>query len=630
MKKLFAIICIFFAITKGYSQNESVFVRFKLIEPADARYYVKIGGYIHIPPWYIPQAYIPENAEKQDSLWIQSGQFTPWFNLTKHAGSLLHPRLNRAGGIAEFPNITADFITDSKKDYRKITIELATEPDEKSIVKTFEESYTGSLTSFLVSPELSKDAGYLETASQMTQRRLSWAYKTTSGKRYSPEKFIIQTSFWEPQREELNVKEAEVLWLLGFNTVGNQWKEVKEKYHFKTPGHCWANFEPDVSQKDAETQIKQISDYYKSSSIIIENGSVFNFSDEVTCPFINDNKTALANFHNYLKRKKISPNQLGTKKIEEVLPIETPDQLRKAQEKNQKAANRIFYYTSRFRQESTNERFRWLTEAVHQYIGKDVYTSTLVADHPYFAGTGLGMGMKPNSAWGSTPLACDWFGMARERAVDMAGIEDWLGLQYMYGPKYTWEGFQLMGFQASIFRSGSNGNMPIIAWITPSNQVNLRLKTSSALCQGTKHFFFWTYGPTATSTENYWSDLQSEYDGIATMTRHLSQSEKILADGKLRPTKVALLYSISSDLWQPFGYISMLERRMTYLALVHRQYLVDMLTEEDVIAGKLAEYSVLYVTDPCISEAAIKEIKKWVRNGGYIRGTCAAGTRNQF
>ncbi|HRS05707.1 MAG TPA: hypothetical protein P5065_01515 [Candidatus Ratteibacteria bacterium] len=607
-----------------------MFVRFKLIEPADARFYVKIGGYIHIPNWYIPVAYVPENALQNSSSWVKSGQFTPWFDLKKHAGKSLHGQLNRSGGIAEFPNITADFITDIKADNRKVIIELATQPDEKSVVKRFEESYSGSLTSFLVSPDIKKDADFLETASQMTQRHLSWANEATKGERYSPEEFIIQTSFWAPQRQELNLKEAEVLWLLGFNTVGNQMKEVKEKYKFKTPGHCWANFGPEVSRKDAETQIKKIAEAYQKSNTKIDKKSVFNFSDEVVCPVIKNDKTALSNFHNYLKKQKIQPAQLGVKQIEEVLPIETPDQLRQAQKKDKKSANRIFYYTSRFRQESTNQKFLWLTDAVHQYISKDIYTSTLVADHPYFAGTGLGMGMGPNPAWGSTPLACDWFDMARNMSVDMAGIEDWMGLQYMYGPNWTWEGFQLMGFQAAIFRSGSNGKMPIMAWITPSNEINLRLKTASALCQGTKHFFYWTYGPTATSTENYWSDLRGEYDGIAAMTKHLSKAEKILVDGKLRPTKVALLYSISSDLWQPFGYVNMLERRLTYLALVHQQYLVDMLTEEDVIAGKLKRYSMLYVTDPCIHDRAIEEIKKWVRDGGHIRGTCAAGTRNQF
>jgi len=200
----------------------------------------------------------------------------------------------------------------------------------------------------------------------------------------------------------------------------------------------------------------------------------------------------------------------------------------------------------------------------------------------------------------------------------------------MYGPRYTWEGFQLMGFQAAIFRSGSRGRQPIIAWITPSDATNLVLKTSSALAQGAKHFFYWTYGPTATSTENYWSDLRGEYDGIARMTRQLASAEHIIAPGVPRKTRVALLYSISSDLWQPWGYIHMLERRATYLALVHEHYLVDMLTEEDIAAGRLQDYDVLYTVDPNISTSATAAIARWVREGGYLFGACGAGGRDEF
>jgi hypothetical protein len=52
-------------------------------------------------------------------------------------------------------------------------------------------------------------------------------------------------------------------------------------------------------------------------------------------------------------------------------------------------------------------------------------------------------------------------------------------------------GFQLMGFQAAMFRS-ANRELPIISWITPCDERNLRLKAASSLCQGAKHFFYWT------------------------------------------------------------------------------------------------------------------------------------------
>jgi len=39
---------------------------------------------------------------------------------------------------------------------------------------------------------------------------------------------------------------------------------------------------------------------------------------------------------------------------------------------------------------------------------------------------------------------------------------------------------------------------------------------------------------------------------VASVTRQLAAAEHIIAPGTQRRTKVALLYSISSDLWQPF------------------------------------------------------------------------------
>src|SRR4029079_13073513 len=138
------------------------------------------------------------------------------------------------------------------------------------------------------------------------------------------------------------------------------------------------------------------------------------------------------------------------------------------------------------------------------------------------------------------------------------------------------------------------------------------------------------YGPTATSTENYWSDQPGAYQGMVHLSRMLEFGEPILVPGKPRGSKVALLYSISSDLWQPFGCIHMLERRGLYFALIHEQFGVDLLTERDVVAGRLKYYRVLYTADPCISNASADLIARWVQGGGTLVGTCAAGSRNEF
>jgi hypothetical protein len=616
------------AMTLSAASAESrVFVRFKLLEPSETSYYLQIGGYIHVEPWYLPRTVWPAGADKDRTKRVAGGTFTDWFDLGKHAGPKLHGRLHRAGGVAELPNITANIVTSTDSPTRKVVIELATAPEERAVVKRFEESFTGSLTSFLVSPHLAADKDSLETASQMTTRRLGWAREASGGTRISPRQLIVQTSFWSPQRPELNLQEAEVLWLLGFNVV-KRWPEVRERYDFVDPGgHHRVKFAANLTREDIDTQIRPPAQQTKAAP----RPTLFNFSDEITSPVIGTDATALRHFRAWLQDQKVSPTELGAKGLDEVVPIESPDVLRQRQQQDPKAANRIFYYTARFRQAAATERLRWLTESFHRYAAANILTSSLVADHPYFSGSGLGMGMDvPNMAWGGYPLSLDWFDLARQRAVDVIGIEDWMGLQYMYGPRYTWEGFQLMGFQAAMFRSGSRGLQPIIAWITPSDATNLVLKSSSALAQGAKHFFYWTYGPTATSTENYWSDLRGAYDGIVRMTRQLASAEHIIAPGTTRRTRVALLYSISSDLWQPWGYIHMLERRATYLALVHEHYLVDMLTEEDVAGGRLRDYDVLYVVDPNVNTRAAAAIEQWVRDGGYVFGACGAGSRDEF
>jgi hypothetical protein len=609
---------------------DGIFVRFRLNEPKATNYYVKIAGYVHQPNWYLPTATLPAGAEQKRER-VAAGQFTDWFDLAKHAGASLHGKLNRAGGIAEFPNVTAQFITEPESAKRDVDIELATAPDAEHIIKRWHEVFTGDLTSFLVSPHLAKDAHELETASEMTARRLRWAEQATGGVRHAPKDLLIQTSFWSPQRPELNLQEARVLWLLGFNVVGGASAEVRAKYPvFHTPS---ASFDvllgPESDREAVKESWEKLAPPLKG---VLQSGSPFNYQDEVCArPSIGDNKTSLANFRRWLADQKIDPKELAAASLDEVTPIETPEALRERMKSDEAAARRAFYYTCRFRQHAATERLAWNTEDFHEHLGHGPISSALIADHPYFAGTGLGMGMdQQNTAWGGWPLAMDWFEIGRRRPVDMIGIEDWLGLQFMYGPAFTWEGFQLMGFQAAIFRSASRGELPIMAWITPSDERNLRLKAASSLCQGAKHFFYWTYGPTATSTENYWSDQSGSYPGMARLSRMLELGEPIIGPGKPRPTRVALLYSISSDYWQPFGYAHMLERRGLYFALVHEHYLVDLITEDDVAAGRLADYRILYTADPCISGTAVTAIRDWVKGDGTLVGTCASGSRNEF
>src|SRR5690349_15360810 len=104
----------------------------------------------------------------------------------------------------------------------------------------------------------------------------------------------------------------------------------------------------------------------------------------------------------------------------------------------------------------------------------------------------------------------------------------------MYGPRYTWTGAQTHEYLAALFRSGiGEKNVALRSLITVSDDKYLRLKAYSALGQGAKSFFFWTYSPTYIGTENYWSDLRSEHQGIAKLTRALSKAEDVVYPAKV-------------------------------------------------------------------------------------------------
>jgi hypothetical protein len=611
-------------IAAARAAGEGVFVRFKLDAPTSATWTVQSRLVIHDDPWQVFLPTLPEGQAGTPAKPLPGGVFTEWLDLKKAAGERFHDRHARAGGIAEFPCLWATFEASTNAPARQWMAELATAPDEQQVVRRFAQKPGGNPFGFLVTPDLARDKAELETVAEMAARHLAWARAATGGKRVTPRSLILQTQFWGCDAPD----DVEAVWLLGFNLVGVP-PAVRAKFPFQQPaGHHWVEFGPEKTREQLDQQIRP----YASNTVAAAYPAIFGFADEVACPRIGTNAAAVAHFRQWLAEQAVAPESLGVGQLGEVLPIETPDVLRERQKQNGKAANRVFYYTSRFRQASGTQHMRWLTESFHRWSpATNAITSTLVADHPYFSGTGLGMGMdQPNMAWGGWPLALDWFDLARNKAVDLIGVEDWMGLQYMYGPRYTWEGPQLMGFQATMMRSGSEGKLPVITWITPSDETNFLLKATSALAQGSKHLFFWCYGPTCASTENYWSDLRGAYYGVARYARQLAATEHIIAPGKTRRTRVALVYSISSDLWQPFGYIHMLERRGTYLSLIHDQYLVDLLTEQDMEAGRLKAYDALYVTDACLTEKSAAVIVTWVKGGGSLYGSCGAGSRNEF
>ena len=71
--------------------------------------------------------------------------------------------------------------------------------------------------------------------------------------------------------------------------------------------------------------------------------------------------------------------------------------------------------------------------------------------------------------------------------------------------------------------------------------------------------------------------------------------DDIIADGVAQPvTRAALLYSESADTRWSSIYTPGAAKRALHITLAHAQIPADALSEEDVVAGALNHYSVLY------------------------------------
>src|SRR2546423_5725082 len=98
------------------------------------------------------------------------------------------------------------------------------------------------------------------------------------------------------------------------------------------------------------------------------------------------------------------------------------------------------------------------------------------------------------------------------------------------------------------------------------------------------------------------------YAGTPRPAREIEQPEPVLYPAKPVRDPVAILYSVSHDIWHSDQPAAFVEKRLLWHGLRHLQVQPDFVREEEVAAGGLKPYKVLYITDWCISRAASQAI----------------------
>ena len=595
-----------------------VFVRARIIEPKLDKASLSVGGTIHLANWGLPS----ETRE------VTRDQWSPWVDLRTWA---LHGRLSRVGGLAEWPALTVSVAQPAGTPVKGCTLEvqLADKPDDAGVVITFQEKSDSGTIGFLIPHPLREKISEFETGTQMAARHAAWAKEATAGKSRKLSKFQLLTALWGPYDPALARQELRTLKTLGFNVIGGAPWEITRDESVKTYTATWhLDPDPELSaenwkkgdgagiEREKQTEEGRWRHANYAHYVVSDEIQTLNLRSGIEPAKLN------AHFREYLRRQSVTDASLGkpidqveypaSAMFEKTLPRDADLPTRK-----------VAYYAGKFGQWWTVKQLRQTTDLVKQSL-PGMLTETLPSDHGFFNAWGA-----PHTGMGYRGL--DFFEIGQQQAVDVLSAEDWLGLNHMYGPSYTWTGGQAFGYLNAILRSGI-GDRPIAlrGLITPSDDGYLRLKAYSAIGQGAKSFFMWCYGPTFIGTENYWSDLRSEYDGIAKLTAALEKSEDLLADAKTVRDPVAILYSVSHDLWHTDDPAGFVENRLTWCALRHLGIQPDLLREENVEAGDLKRYKVLYVTGQCLTRKASAAIDEWAKSGGVVYLAGGAATRDEF
>ncbi len=592
-----------------------MFLRFRVQQPGDGPLQATVGGTRKQgPEWYLPNRRVS----------VTAGEWSEWIDMTNWP---LHKRLTRAGGVAEWPSGFIKVRRASDRELVKgctIDLQISHAPQEPADISATESGGEDTVW-FLIPRPLPEKAREFETGSQMAARHLQWAREAVGGSPITLRQFDICTTLWNEPDPILAAQEIQALKLLGFNTVNNAPTAVLREAGVNVLGKTW-NYVDDPDDAAARWRRAREKRAERGEDAAWEDAHMRHLviNDEVKTLTLKKVEPGRRDawFRDYLTAHHVTAEMLGQDPATAAYPYEGLSKDVLARDADLRT-RQLLYHGAKFRQWWSARQLRRTSEHIRELIA-GMKSETLPTSHGFFCAWG-----PPHV--GMSHALLDFFELGRQHAVDILSVEDWFGLNHMYGPNYTWTGAQSFEYLAAIMRSAMIGrDMSLLSLITPSDDAYLRLKAFSTLGQGAKAFYFWAYGPTYLGTENYWSDLRSEYEGIAKFTRVLQKAEDVLAATQVVSDPVAILYSVSHDLWNTDRTAAFVEKRLLWHALRHLSIQPDFLCEEDVLAGRLEKYRVLFITDHCISRAAGTAIDGWVRSGGTVSLSAGAATRDAF
>jgi hypothetical protein len=360
------------------------------------------------------------------------------------------------------------------------------------------------------------------------------------------------------------------------------------------------------------------------------------------------NPAGLQRFRDFLSGQKLTPQDLGAKSWDQVLPIGQS-------QATSLESRKLYYWTMRFFPWDSSRYFADANRALEKafYPGFKTFTNW-----NFFSGRSYVPGAVANNADKLSPDAGmggqDWHEFARLKGSNVLWVEDW------FGDNRT---FQWSFYMARLDAAANLSNLTTGGYIVPRtagdmpNGILQKIVAVPGL--GAKSLKYFVFGPEYNFPSNCYSFKSHLLQKMAQAHAMVAKAEPLLYPGKRPPITTALLFPRSAQMWDikgkaPLPIISLKERpkypisdatnnnltRATvdylaelygiYTALQHSNIPATFIDEEQLTAKDLQNIKVLYITAPNLPAESVPILQAWVSQGGTLVTTLRAGSRDRY
>lgn len=606
-----------------------VWLRFKILEVKNpGPYRAELRTLLHVDPWYkYADLRSPDPKAKDPSYFLTTGVDTGWINGLEF--------LKGAGDAT----LTLTLRDTARKEpqWGKVQLEYARLPRDSAIYKTVATESTRSYGFAVLGPmgDLEKLDSWSDTLDAISKQHLDQANAQNWPKDNVPKNIIVSASTSIGQYSDTVVRnELSTLRRMGMNFSssaydawgGRSQTDIATKelgfdktlfiYHLNNfpPAYRLKNsvYGDEIwkkIQEEIDARVKALRDESGEDEIKYTNWVALN--DEVegwlSPGGILAQPESLAAFKKWLDEQKITPASLGVKSWDELRILINRDEATTPEQK------RLWMHEMDFQTATTTMVYKRVGQIMEKAFGHPLDTTLNPSPGGYMM-----------RGWAEKDTGLNFIKFWQDGGVSLPWSEDW-----SYDNGLNWVTAETISYAAELARAGASQTRRTGMYITSGSADTRRQKMFVSLGRGAKHVNHYTYGPRFANTEGSWSHHPEIFNQIGFINADIAHADDLLGPAKQRKSQVALLVPWTSDVWQRNTAFAA-ERFYEYLALVHAQTPVDILGEEQIAAGGLNGYKVLYVLDDNVRKPAVQQIARWLNSGGTLVAMLNAGARDEY